>query len=121
MSQLVLLADDDPASRFLAAELLRLVGFETAVAADGGEAVRLAADRPIALAILDVQMPVMNGFETLAALRELPGLSRLRAIALTAYASPEDRERMLRGGFEGYLSKPLDVAALSSEIARLLA
>ena len=69
----------------------------------------LAREHLPALTLMDVQLPGMDGVEALGRLRGDPGTADLRVVALTAFAMPDDRERLLAAGFDGYLVKPIDV------------
>jgi PAS domain S-box-containing protein len=104
----VLLADDSPTNRQLAARLLELRGHFVVAVEDGAEAL-LAVERDhFDVVLMDVQMPVMDGFEATRAIRarERETGTRLPIIALTAHAMERDRERCLAAGMDEYLSKP---------------
>ncbi len=117
----ILIAEDNPSSRELLREILTAEGYRVLEAADGEQAIaQLRASRPD-LAVLDVQMPKVDGIKVVRAVREDPKLADLLVLAFTAFAMHGDRERILAAGFDGYLTKPLDVRALSSEIAAVLA
>jgi signal transduction histidine kinase len=118
----VLVADDSEVARTIAARLLQRRGHTCATAQDGVEALtRLAAER-FDLVLLNVEMPRMNGFETLRRIRNSmhPGVSpALPVVAMTAHALAGDRERMLAAGMDGYVAKPIQPAAFHEEIARV--
>jgi len=105
--QSVLVADDHPVNLEFAAEALRRLGHSVATAASGTEALRLLQARAFDVALIDVQMPGMDGFEVVARLRSVERGHHTRVIALTAYTSPEDRERCIAAGMDGVLAKPL--------------
>ncbi|HLJ75214.1 MAG TPA: response regulator, partial [Thermoanaerobaculia bacterium] len=105
--QAVLVADDHPVNLEFAAEALRRLGHSVATAASGTEALRLLQARAFDVALIDVQMPGMDGFEVVARLRSVERGHHTRVIALTAYTSPEDREHCIAAGMDGVLSKPL--------------
>jgi CheY-like chemotaxis protein len=102
----ILIAEDDLASSVLLTELLTRWGYEVTVAANGREALDRLAERPADLVVLDLQMPVLDGFGALAEIRARGG-PRVPAVALTAFAMREDRERILAAGFDHYLTKPV--------------
>ena len=106
MKQHILIAEDDLASSVLLTELLTRWGYEVTVAANGREALDRLAERPADLVVLDLQMPVLDGFGALAEIRARDG-ARVPAVALTAFAMREDRERILAAGFDHYLTKPV--------------
>ena len=105
--QSVLVVDDHPVNLEFAAEALRRLGHTVATAANGAEALRLLQARAFDVALIDVQMPGMDGFEVVTRLRAVERGRHTRAIALTAYTGPEDRERCVAAGMDGVLTKPL--------------
>ena len=70
--------------------------------------------------LLDIGMPVLDGFAVARKIRENPSLAALPILAITAYAMQGDRENVLNSGFDGYLSKPVNARALADELERLL-
>jgi signal transduction histidine kinase/CheY-like chemotaxis protein len=104
----VLLADDSPTNRQLAARLLELRGHFVVAVEDGAEALLAVERNHFDVVLMDVQMPVMDGFEATRAIRarERETGTRLPIIALTAHAMERDRERCLAAGMDEYLSKP---------------
>jgi signal transduction histidine kinase/DNA-binding response OmpR family regulator len=105
----VLLAEDNPVNQLLASRLLEKRGHSVLVAANGLEALEALEKENFDLVFMDVQMPVMDGFEATAAIRKKEGPSgvRLPVVALTAHAMKGDREKCLAGGMDGYLTKPI--------------
>ena len=67
-----------------------------------------------------IQMPVLDGYAVVREVRKTPRLATLKVLALTAYAMQGDREKVLEAGFDGYLTKPVDMVSLSKQIAQLL-
>lgn len=117
----VLLVEDQDVNRDLAREILELHGFVVSTANDGAEAVAMVAADPTAhdVVLMDLRMPVMDGYEATAAIRErFPGL-RLPIIALTANASTVERRRCLDAGMDGHISKPIVVDELIGELGSL--
>ena len=112
----ILIAEDDPASRELLLEILDLMGYEVIAACDGAEALRKIVETQPDLALLDIQMPTLDGFAVLYQIRQDARFANLPVIALTAYAMEEDREKTLRAGFNAHISKPVDVAVLRFQI-----
>jgi CheY-like chemotaxis protein len=116
----VLVADDKAPGRELIRTVLEQSGYSVFEASNGMEAVRKARLLLPDLIILDLHMPVLDGF---GAFRELRTDERFRAtpiMALTASAMQGDRERALSAGFTSYLAKPISLNALRSEVERLL-
>jgi PAS domain S-box-containing protein len=113
----ILVADDNVDAASMLAELLRLSGHEVRVAHDGRAALATAqAFRP-ELALLDIGMPGMNGYEVAAALRRLDGGARTQLIAVTGWGAQDDRDRASAAGFDHHLTKPVDLAALNRLLA----
>jgi CheY-like chemotaxis protein len=84
-------------------------------AANGSEAIRLVnSTRDIAIVLMDIMMPQMDGYQTIAAIRENPSFRRLPIIALTAKAMKGDREKSLEAGASEYLAKPVNTEQLLS-------
>jgi CheY-like chemotaxis protein len=116
----VLIAEDNPVNRELLRELLEGRGYAVLEACDGQEALRLLEDAHPDLLLLDLGMPVLDGYATVRQIRENPRLATLPVLAVTAYAMRGDREKILDSGFDGYLSKPIHAASLQKEMDRLL-
>ena len=118
----ILLAEDNPVNQRVAVLMLEKRGFVVTVVGTGREAVDACRDQAFDVILMDVQMPEMDGFEALAAIRalELPGAHRTPVVAVTAHAMAQDRERCLAAGMDGYLSKPLGANQLCAEIDRLI-
>jgi CheY-like chemotaxis protein len=111
----VLLVDDDMRNLFALSKMLRAWGMHVTMAQDGLKALKTLADHDdIELVLMDVMMPVMDGYDTIREIRAQPQLSRLPIIALTAKAMRGDREKCLEAGANDYLSKPIDIDKLSS-------
>ncbi|MFL6238928.1 MAG: response regulator [Actinomycetes bacterium] len=113
----VLVVEDNERSLKLACDVLQMRGFETIGARTGAEAVVIAASQQPALVLLDVALPDMDGVETLQALRANPRTATIPVVAVTAFAMKGDRERLLASGFDGYVSKPIDVATFVDDVA----
>ena len=94
-------------------------GYGVIAAADGFLALELAQESPPDLILMDIQLPGMDGFETIRRLRGLPGLVSTPIIAITALAMSGDPERCLAAGANGYLSKPLHLPLLREMIIQL--
>jgi two-component system cell cycle response regulator DivK len=116
----VLVADDNPVSRELIREILETDDYEVIEAGDGHEALEKVRQHQPDLALLDIQMPVLDGNAVIRELRADPRFSSLPVVALTAYAMQGDRERALSLGFTSYITKPIDIPGFRSEVARLL-
>ena len=116
----ILVAEDNAANRELFRELLEAHGYDVKEACDGAETLRMIEQEQPNILLLDIGMPLLDGFAVLRAIRQNPLLAALPVLAVTAYAMQGDRERILSSGFDGYISKPIDAKRLSEELDRLL-
>jgi|SRR5579862_1617276 two-component system cell cycle response regulator DivK len=117
----ILIAEDNAVNRELLRELLETRGHTVTEACDGQEALQSIAQSQPQLVLLDIGMPVLDGFAVVNNIRKDPRTCHLPVLAITAYAMQGDREKILDTGFDGYLSKPIDASLLFQEIDRLLA
>jgi signal transduction histidine kinase/ActR/RegA family two-component response regulator len=117
----ILLAEDNRVNQFLTVRLLEKQGHRVDVVLNGRAALAALEQDHFDLALMDLQMPEMDGFETTAIIRERERLSgtHLPIIALTANAMVGDAEKCLEAGMDGYVSKPVDVRRLFAEISRV--
>jgi two-component system, cell cycle response regulator DivK len=111
-AELVLVVEDNEKNMKLFRDVLQATGYSTLEASTGEEAVELAASHTPALVLMDVQLPGIDGVEALARLRSDERTASIPVLALTAQAMHGDRERLVEAGFDGYLSKPVDVVEL---------
>jgi len=117
---LVLVADDDEDILQLLSFRLERAGYEIVQARSGDEALRLALELVPALAVLDVMMPGLNGYEVTRELRRNQATSTTPVILLTAKAQATDVARGLAAGAEDYVTKPFDARDLADRVDRLL-
>jgi DNA-binding response OmpR family regulator len=117
---LVLCADDDEDILSLVSLRLRRAGFDVATAADGEQAVQIARERQPALAVLDVMMPKLTGYEVLAELRGDEALRGMKVILLSARVQEGDVARGMDAGADAYLAKPFKAQDLVSKVEELL-
>ncbi len=116
----VLVADDDEDIRTLVSLRLERSGYEVVAARDGEEALRLARERHPDLAVLDVGMPRLTGYEVTERLRENEGTRSLPVILLTARAQESDRERGYQAGADAYIKKPFSPQELRDSVRAVL-
>jgi CheY-like chemotaxis protein len=116
----VLIAEDNAVNRELLRELLEGRGYTVVEACDGQEALQMIEEAQPELLLMDIGMPVLDGFAVIRRIRENPRLALLPVVAVTAYAMRGDKEKILKSGFDGYLSKPLKPSSLTEELDRLL-
>jgi len=108
----ILLVEDNEKNMKLFRDVLQAAGYDTVEATTGGRAVELAIEHSPDLVLMDVQLPEIDGVEALGRLREDKRTASIPVLALTAQAMHGDRERFLAVGFDGYISKPVDIVAL---------
>jgi CheY-like chemotaxis protein len=116
----ILIAEDNAVNRELLRELLEMRGHTVAEACDGEEALRMIEQTQPELLLLDIGMPLLDGFGVVRKIRESARFASLPVVAVTAYAMQGDREKILSSKFDGYLSKPVDARSLGEELDRLL-
>ena len=116
----ILVIEDNPANLDLMGYLLRCSGHEVLVAIDGSAGLELALKEAPGLIICDIQMPRMTGFEVAVHLKADDRLRHIPLVAITAFAMVGDRERVLAGGFEGYLAKPIDPETFVAQMEAFL-
>jgi CheY-like chemotaxis protein len=108
----VLIVDDNEDAADMLAEMLDAQGCRVKVAYDALAALRIAAEQAFDVGLVDIGLPVMDGYELAGKLRELRHLQNLSLVAVTGYGQAADRERALAAGFAEHLVKPLDFSQL---------
>lgn len=121
MSPRILVIEDNALNLKLVRDVLEHAGHVVGSAATGELGVRAAATEPPDLVLLDLQLPGIDGHETLRRLREEVLADGVPVVAVTALAMEEDRERARRSGFDGYLEKPISPRALPAQVEEFLA
>lgn len=116
----ILIAEDNAVNRELLRELLEMKGYEIFEACNGMQALAMIGQVRPHLLVLDLGMPVLDGFGAIRRIRDDPEMSKLPVLAATAYAMRGDRERVLEAGFDGYISKPINPKELNEQIDRLM-
>ncbi len=119
--EVILVIEDNERNRRLVRDVLSFHGFDIRTAATAAEGLVLARTEEPRLILLDIQLPDMEGTAALHQLRAQPETAAVPVVALTAYAMSGDRERFLAAGFDGYLAKPIDVAAFPEQVRRFCA
>jgi CheY-like chemotaxis protein len=111
----VLVVDDDVRNIFALSSVLERQGMHVVIATNGQEGINVLEQTPdVSLALMDIMMPGMDGYETMRRIRQMPRFRRLPIIALTAKAMKGDREKCLEAGASDYVAKPVDTAQLVS-------
>jgi len=118
----ILLVEDEPININFAASLLKILGHNAVSALNGRECLAILEQGEFDLVLMDIQMPIMNGEDTIKEIRakETDTSMHQPVIALTAYSLRGDKERFLEMGFDGYLSKPLEIKELIGEMQRVI-
>ena len=116
----ILVVDDNKKNRYLVSYLLKKEGFEVVMATNGFEGIEAARKQQVDLIIMDIKMPKMNGYETTKRIRKLKKYKSIPIIALTSYAMMEDKEKAMKAGCTGYMSKPITPETFISEIKKFL-
>ena len=114
----ILVVEDNERNMKLFCDLLQASGYRTLEATTGERAVELALQHAPDLVLMDIQLPDIDGVEALDRLRADERSASILVLALTAQAMDGDRERFLAAGFDGYLSKPVDIAEFVSTVKR---
>ena len=114
--ELILIVEDQPLNRKLLRDVLQANGYRTVEAENGEEGVRTALDRSPQLILMDIQLPGISGIEALHRLRGELGARAIPVIAVTASAMEQSKKEILDAGFDGYLSKPINVTAFLTAV-----
>lgn len=116
----VLLVEDNEMNRDMLSRRLGKVGYEVALARDGAEGVAMAKAGPWDIILMDMGLPVIDGWEATRQIRGTPGLELVPIIALTAHAMAGDRDKALEAGCSDYDTKPVEMARLLAKMTALL-
>ncbi len=116
----ILIADDDAASLELLKDALAVPGYRILESSDGSDALLKVQNETPDIVLLDIQMPGLDGFEVLRAIRALKPPLVCRVFAVTAFVMDGDRERMLASGFDGYIAKPVSISQVREQVRGLL-
>ena len=118
---LILIVEDNDKNMKLARDLLQYHGFKTLEATNAEDGIVMAREQEPKLVLMDIQLPGMDGVAALGKLREDGKTARIPVVALTASVMKEDRERFDAAGFDGFITKPIDVAQFPSQVRDLVA
>jgi len=116
----ILYIEDDANNRLLVRRILMASGYDVEEAENALEGISMASTNPPDLILMDISMPGMDGLTATAELRNIPGLSNIPIVALTANVMQGDRERTLNAGCDGYIRKPIDVDTFTDQITQYL-
>jgi CheY-like chemotaxis protein len=113
----ILIVEDNEMNRDMLSRRLERRGFTVVIAVDGGEGVAMARSESPDLVLMDMSLPVMNGWEATQAIRADESTAHLPVIALTAHSMPGDREKAMEAGCNDYDTKPVDLPRLLAKMA----
>ena len=116
----ILIVEDNEMNRDILTRHLKRVGYDTISAMNGEEGVRLAGIKSPDLILMDLNLPVMDGWEATRRLKGAAETKRIPIIAVTAHAMTGDRDKIIRAGCDDYIAKPIDIEALMDKIENLL-
>jgi two-component system cell cycle response regulator DivK len=116
----VLVVEDNAKNLKLVKDVLEYAGYEVVVAETGERALELVTEVTPDLVLMDLQLPGMDGTETMRRLRQLPKTKPVPVVAVTAFAMQADRDKAFVNGFDGFIEKPISVRALPGQIERFL-
>lgn len=120
MGKVILIVEDDQKSLKLIRELLQISGYTTLEAINGELGVKLARAKKPDLILMDIQLPIMDGYEATRILKSDTSTKNIPVLALTAYAMSGDEEKTLQAGCEGYFTKPINTREFLEKIAEYL-
>jgi two-component system cell cycle response regulator DivK len=120
MAERVVIVEDNERNQRLAAAVLEMAGVEVTMAATGGAAIHLCLADPPDGVLLDLQLPDVGGDTVLHELRADARTADVPVIAVTAFAMEGDRQRCLELGFDGYLTKPIDVGTFAGSVREII-
>ncbi len=119
MSRILVVEDNEP-NRILVRQILDHAGHEVLEATNGSLCLQIISIHKPELVLMDLQMPIMDGYGALKELRNLPEFASTKVIAVTAYAMKGDREKAIAAGFAEYITKPIDTRMLLSIVNNIL-
>ena len=120
MKKKILVIEDNEQNMYLTTILLEKSGFDVVKARDGQAGLELAALENPALILLDIQLPVMDGYEVARQLKQKEKTAGLPIVAVTSYAMTGDREKILATGCEGYIEKPINPDTFIDQVRKFL-
>lgn len=120
MSGRILVIEDNAANLELVRYLLEAASYQVLAATDGEQGIAIAKREIPDLIVCDLQMPLLDGFGVLRELKSDASLAAIPVVAVTAFSMPSDRQEILRAGFNGYISKPIEPEHFVGQIEELL-
>ena len=118
--EFILIVEDNEKNRKLVRDVLQVKGYQTIESETAEEGIKLAVNKSLALILMDIQLPGIDGITALKQLRADPKTKNIPVIAITASAMTHNRQTMLAEGFDGYQTKPISVKDFLGEVERVL-
>jgi two-component system cell cycle response regulator DivK len=116
----ILIVEDNEKNMKLVRDILRHNGHATVEAVNGLDGVRLALEAPPDLVLMDIQLPDIDGIEALRRIREVPALDAVPVIAVSASVMPDDHQKIVRSGFDAFVTKPINLKSFLDTVQRAL-
>lgn len=120
MSKIILVIEDNEQNMYLVNFILEKYGYQVIQASDGVEGISQARQQKPDLILLDIQLPIMDGYAVARELRKIEWLAKVPIVAVTSYAMPGDQENALAAGCWGYIEKPIDPDTFITQIEQYL-
>ena len=120
MAACVLLVEDNEVNRYLVRFVLEKGGFRVITAGNGREAIELARLHRPDMILMDIQMPVLDGYEATVQLKADAQLRAIPVVALTAFAMPHEREQAMAAGCAGHIEKPIDTRTFNAQVSAFI-
>ena len=120
VAKTILLMEDEPDIQNFVSRVLELEGYQVLQARDGDTGIKIATENPVALVLLDLRMPVRDGWSVLAVAKSKPALSSIPVVVLSALAGKQSQDKAFSMGAVDYLVKPLSAATLRETVTRIL-
>jgi two-component system cell cycle response regulator DivK len=121
LSDLILIVEDNEKNMKLARDLLQYHGLQIVEATNAEDGVALAREKKPKLVLMDIQLPGIDGVTALGQLRDDKATSTIPVVAMTASVMKEDRERFDKAGFDGFITKPIDIRAFPQQVRDAIA
>ena len=120
MKKKILVVEDNDCNRRLVTDILRHFGYTVLQAADGIQALEMTEKNHPDLILMDMQMPIMDGFDCIRALRADEKTAGIKIVAVTSFAMAEEKNRILETGVDKYLAKPIDTRTLPKIVKQMI-
>jgi CheY-like chemotaxis protein len=116
----VMIVDDEADNLGVVELVFQFHNTQVRKATSGEQCLQIMEQEAPSLLLVDIQMPVMDGYQLLEKVRQNPAWQSIPVVAVTAYARPEDQERIMAAGFDGYIAKPVNVMSLVPDLEQIL-